>query len=288
MPTVHPLTDLMLISSPSNPRIKKIRALSQRKTRRETGLFFVEGIRPVAEAVALRADIDILIVAPDLLRSDFGQETVRTADQVGISTLEVSETVFQTLSRKDGPQGLGAVVRQRWETLEAVQPGDELAWVVLEDVQNPGNLGSILRTCDAVGAAGIILLGDTTDPYDPAAVRSSMGAIFAQRLIRATLDALITWKQQHHLTMIGASDSAEIDYQAMAYGPPILLCMGSEQHGLSDTHTAACDDTVRIPMVGRSDSLNLAVATSVILYEIFNTWRADDHIGQSDNHQITK
>lgn len=263
----------MQISSPSNPRIKEIRALSQRKTRRETGLFFLEGIRLVAEAVALKADIDTLVVAPDLLRSDYGRETVQTATRNGISVLEVNDTVFRTLSRKDGPQGLGAVVRQRWETLEAVQPGDELAWVVLEDVHNPGNLGATLRTCDAVGAAGVILLGETTDPYDPAAIRGSMGAVCSQRLIRTTLDALVAWKQKHHLTMTGTSDAAQIDYQAMLYKPPALLCMGSEQHGLSDTHAAACDHVVRIPMVGRSDSLNLAVATSVMLYEMFNQRR---------------
>lgn len=268
------LTAPMLTSS-SNPRIKHIRALSQRKTRRETGLFFVEGIRLVTEAVALQTDIDTLVVAPDLLRSEIGQETVRTAAQNGISIIEVSETIFQGLSRKDGPQGLGAVIHQQWATLEKIQPGDELAWVILEEVQNPGNLGAILRTCDAVGAAGVILLGDTTDPYDPAAIRGSMGAIFSQRIVRTTLTELEDWKKQHHLAMIGTSDAAEIDYQAMPYKSPVLLCMGSEQHGLSEDHAAACDGTVRIPMVGRSDSLNLAVATGVVLYEMINQNRKE-------------
>lgn len=264
----------MRISSHSHPRIKQIRSLSRRKARRETGLYFIEGIRPVGEAVQLRADVETLVTAPELLTSDFGREIVRTGIQAGAPCLEVTDAVFRNLSNKDGPQGLGAVMRQRWDGLETVATAGTLGWVVLEEVQNPGNLGAILRTCDAVGCAGVILLGDTTDPYDPACVRGSMGAIFSQRLIRTDPEAFAEWKHRQDMSMVGASDSAPTDYQAVEYHPPVLLCMGSEQHGLSGDHQALCDGMVRIPMVGRSDSLNLAVATSVVLYEIFNQYRS--------------
>ena len=168
----------MNLTSPRNTRLKSIHALSQRRKRQETGLYFAEGIRLVGEAVQTRAEIETLVVAPELLSSDFGWDTVRQAEEYDVEILNVSADVFQSLSRKDGPQGIGVVVRQRWTALQDARPAEKLGWVILEDIQNPGNLGSILRTCDAVGAAGVILLGDTADPYDPAAVRGSMGSVF--------------------------------------------------------------------------------------------------------------
>lgn len=298
----------MMLTSAQNPRIKAIRALSQRKKRRETGLFFAEGIRLVGEAVQTGADLETIVVAPKLLRSDFGRDTVQRAEQDGVEVLYVSADVFHSLSRKDGPQGLGAVVRQRWTALDDVGRDDEggydaglgpddvsrdevgrdevgradstvndsLGWVVLEDVGNPGNLGSILRTCEAVGASGVILLGDTADPYDPASVRGSMGSIFTRRVVRTSLESLIHWRNKTDLPMVGASDAATVDYREAAYAPPVLLCLGGEQHGLSDELMDACDQVVRIPMVGRADSLNLAVAAGVMLYDVFNWARGAD------------
>ena len=262
-----------MISSVSNPQIKRIRSLLQRKAREDSGVFFVEGIRLVAEAVQLQSPIETLIVAPDLLSSLFAKGIVAQAIQADIPILEVTPAVFETFSLKEGPQGLAAIVRQKWETLEQVVPGRELGWVALEEVRNPGNLGAILRTCDAVGCAGVLLLGPTTDPYDPAAVRSGMGATFSQRLIRTDVETLIHWKQRHQLTVIGASDSAPTDYQAVSYPAPVVVFLGAEQQGLSTASRGVCDTVVRIPMIGRSDSLNLAVATGVLLYEVFNQHR---------------
>lgn len=276
----------MILTSVQNPRIKAIRALSQRKRRQETGLFFAEGIRLVGEAVQTGADIETLVVAPELLRSDFGRDTVRNAREDGVEILEVVAEVFRSLSGKDGPAGIGVVVRQRWTTLDDAGVGrddsaandaasnDTLGWVVLEEVGNPGNLGSILRTCEAVGASGVILLGDTADPYDPASVRGSMGAVFTQLIVRSSLEALIPWKRQIDIPMIGTSDAAPTDYRTANYVPPILLCLGGEQHGISEEFMDACDTVVRIPMAGRADSLNLAVAAGVMLYEAFNRSRA--------------
>jgi TrmH family RNA methyltransferase len=182
--------------------------------------------------------------------------------------------VFKSISLKDGPQGLAAVVCQRWASLADIRPGRELCWVALNEAQDPGNLGTILRTGDAVGDVGVILLGSTTDPYDPAAVRASMGAIFSQRIVRATFAAFMWWAHEQHCSVVGAAGAASVDYQAHRYAAPFALLMGSEQHGLTAEQQAACDSVVRIPMVGGSDSLNLAVATSVILYEAFNQRRA--------------
>ena len=193
--------------------------------------------------------------------------------RAGVPCLEVAANVFETLSIKEGPQGLAAVLRQRWESLDHVRLGNELCWIALDAVADPGNLGTILRTADAVGAGGVILIGNSTDPYDPAALRGSMGAIFVKRLVRATWDELNEWKRWHSYPVVGTSDKASIDYQAYRYPTPLVLLMGSERQGLSPEQQAACDAMVSIPMAGRSDSLNLAVATGVVLYEIFNQHR---------------
>lgn len=263
----------MPIASPGNPAIKRIRALRQRKEREESGLFFVEGIRLVGEALQLGAAIDTLVVAPELLTSAFAQDLVAAQARAGGRVLEVTAAVFQSLSQKEGPQGLGAVLRQRWQALDDLRADDGLGWVVLDAVADPGNLGTVLRTADAVGCAGVILLGNTTDPYDPAALRASMGAVFAQGLVRASWEAFAAWKQRRDYPLVGAAGAASADYQAVAYRTPLLLLMGSEREGLSAAQQAFCDYLVRIPMAGRSDSLNLAVATGVVLYEIFNQHR---------------
>jgi TrmH family RNA methyltransferase len=263
----------MLISSRNNPTIKQIRSLRDRKYRERTGLFFVESLRIVAEAIQMHAEIETLIVAPERLESRFAQELPALQRRSGAACLEVTTEVFESLASKEGYQGIAAVVRQRREPLECVCPSEELCWVALDGVQYPGNLGTILRTCDAVGGAGVFLIGNTADPYDPAAVRASMGAVFAKRLVRTDFAALLAWRQRHNVPVVGTSPSASVDYQEIAYRSPSVLFMGCERGGLPQDQQALCDVMVKIPMVGRIDSLNLAVATSIVLCEMFNQRR---------------
>ncbi len=291
-----------MITSPANERVKAIRKLQERKARQESGLFTIEGLRIVAEAVEQQAAIDTLVVAPELLKSSFGQQLVAEQRARGVPVLEVSGEVFQRISLKEGPQGIAAVVRQRWLALEDVgfrpssrrdaetrRGGDgEMrptnTWVALDSVADPGNLGTILRTHDAVGGSGVILLDQSTDPYDPSAVRGSMGALFSQELVRATFAEFAAWKRRIDcprtrdrsraaVRVIGTSDKARMDYHTYRYPPELVLLMGSERQGLSEEHLALCDAVVSIPMLGKSDSLNLAVATAVVLYEILNQRR---------------
>jgi TrmH family RNA methyltransferase len=268
----------MLISSTSNPRIKAIRALRQRKERERTGLFFVEGIRIVGEAAQCDAPITTLVIGSEWLKSDFANELVEAQRKRGVECLEVTREVFESLSRKEGPQGLGAIAHQRWEQLDELRLASELCWMALDATQDPGNIGAMLRTSDAVGGAGLIMLSQSADPYDPVAVRASMGAIFSQRLVRASFAEFAAWKQHHHYTVIGTSDKAIHDYQAIEYQPPLIILMGSERQGLSPEQQAICDEMVSIPMIGRNDSLNLAVATSVMLYEVFNQQRKREEV----------
>nr|BBH95291.1 rRNA methyltransferase [Thermogemmatispora argillosa] len=264
----------MQIASPANPRLKAIRALRQRQERERSGCFFIEGIRLVAEALQTRATIETLVVAPSLLRSDFARSLVAEAQAAGISILEVSEAAFASLSQKEGPQGLAAVVRQRWQRLEELQPAPGDYWVALHAAQDPGNIGTILRTADAAGARGVILLDHCADPYDPNAARASMGALFSQTLIRASFADFCRWKERTGCFVIGTSGAAATDYRSLRYPLPLVLLMGSERQGLSTEQQASCDAMVSIAMVGRSDSLNLAVATALVLYEIFYQLRA--------------
>ncbi|HPH96164.1 MAG TPA: RNA methyltransferase [Anaerolineaceae bacterium] len=259
-----------MLTSPANPKIKQIRKLRDRKTRSETGLFYMEGLRIVGEAFEQGIQMEYLVVAPDLLVSSYGQELANLQQTQGVPVLEVSADTFNSFALKDGPQGIGAVARQRWASLPKTRPAHGQLWIALDSVADPGNLGTILRTSDAVGAQGVILLDQCTDPYDPSAARASMGALFSQKLIKTSFAEFSAWKKQVALPLLGTSGGSDQDYHTFVYPDPCIVLMGSERQGLLPQHLALCDAVLRIPMTGRSDSLNLAVATAVVLYEIYN------------------
>lgn len=260
-----------MITSSSNQQVKDIKRLKERKYRDETNLFFIEGIRLVHDAMRKPKNIKNLVFSRELSRSEKSAEIVKNAINIGVPVLEVGADVFKTLSEKDGPQGLAAVVNQEWEVLQTTSdlPG---YWTVLIEVADPGNLGTILRTSDATGGAGVILVGHCTDPFDPAAARASMGSIFSQRILKAEKPIFIEWAKNIK-SIIGTSDRAEVDYKDVIYNPESILLMGSERQGIPDDIEAICTVMVSIPMTGFSDSLNLAVATSVMMYERFNQQR---------------
>ena len=262
-----------MITSTANPTIKLIRKLHEKKERLQTGLFYIEGLRIVIEALQQGAEVEYLVVAPDLLTSEFGWQKVEEENRRGIQVLQVSQAVFTSLASKQNPQGIAAVVRQRWVDDSSLRLASQDLWVALDSVADPGNLGTILRTNDAVGGKGVILLDNSTDPYDLTTIRASMGAIFSQGLVKTTFEQFLQWKQDHDYALIGTSDRASADYCQASYPLPMILLMGSERLGLSEEHMLACDQLVSIPMVGRSDSLNLAVAAGVMLYEIFTQQR---------------
>ena len=262
-----------LITSTSNPEIKNIRALREKKHRDESDLFFVEGIRPVMEAYSQRAQFTRIVYCPSLLRSQAANDFIRQipASQETL-LLQVDEKTFGWLTFKEGPQGLAAIIRQRWDSLEILSK-EQGIWVALDSVQNPGNLGSILRTLDAVGGKGVILLDQGTDAYHPTAVRASMGAIFTMRIIKTDHEQFISWQSGSQMPCYAAICDQGKDYQTTHYPPSLVLLMGSEQKGLNQDLVQICEGLIRIPMRGRMDSLNLANATSVILYEVYNQQR---------------
>ena len=263
----------MIISSTGNPQIKAIRKLRDRKYREETNTFYIEGIRIVREVISDPQRIKTLIVSPELLQSDSAAAALKEIIGKGIPVLEVSQSVFASFALKDHPQGLAAIVRPVWNSLADLDVHSMGLWVGLDSVADPGNLGTIMRTLDAVSAKGIFLIDACTDPYDPAAVRGSMGALFSLDLVKVTTEELIRWKKVNSVFACGTSDGAHANYQEVDYPANMILLMGSERQGLHPELASCCDEMVAIPMAGRSDSLNLAVATGVMLYEIYNQHR---------------
>lgn len=265
-----------MITSTANEQIKAIRKLRERKYRQETGIFYIEGIRIVREAMMHPKRIQTLIVAPDLLQSVSAEEALVEIRALDVPILEVNQLVFETFGLKENPQGLAAVVKQSWAKLSSVNPAKMGLWVGLDSIADPGNLGTIMRTMDAVGAKGIFLIDDCTDPYDPSAIRASMGAVFSVDFIKVTSQEIANWKRANKVTVFGTSDRAKVDYQEVAYPNNMILMMGSERQGLQQELMRCCDEMVAIPMTGKNDSLNLAVATAVTLYEIYNQQRKNE------------
>lgn len=259
------------IVSRANPRIKFIRKLGQRKYRTESRMFTVEGIHHVGEALASHAKIEFLCYAPQLLTSTFANQLVSKSQDRDIECLELSTDLFSYVSNKENPQGILAVVQQHDWDLSQLNPQTFPWGVALVSPQDPGNIGTILRTIDAVGASGLLLLDDSADPYHLSAVRASMGAIFWFPVVNASFDEYADWASQHVYHVFGTSSQADRDYRNISrYEQPLILLMGSERQGLTPNQINHCHQLIRLPMQGRTTSLNLAVATGVMLYDILS------------------
>lgn len=256
------------VTSVSNPVVKDVRALSQRKRRAETGLFLAEGLKLVADAVEGGWKVETLVVAAEMMRHPVAGRVAATARAHGALVLEANNAVMESVTRRENPQAVVGVFRQRLVELSALEPAAATVIVVLEGVRDPGNLGTILRTADAAGASAVVLVGETTDPFGLEAVRASMGSIFNVPVARAGLDAFLAWREGFRGPVVGTHLSGAVDYRTVPYAEPAMLVMGTEQSGLSDRLAAACSHLVKIPMAGKADSLNLAVSTAVALYEM--------------------
>lgn len=268
-----PLPRPTIESCVDDPAFKFALRLRSRSDRDESGLFFAEGVRFVARAIRHRTRVETLITSPDILTSPAGRRLAANLRQDGVHCVEVLPDAFRRLSLLTEPQGIGAVLRQTWTPLREVRPSDGLCWVAAKRVRAPGNLGTIIRTCDAVGAAGLIALGDDLDPFHPAAVRATMGSLFNQRIVRTSYSKFMKWAKRHRCQIVGTSPAARTDFGKLRYRRPTILFMGDERKGMSEFQQSLCDVMVRIPMVGEADSLNLAVATSLMLYEVFRVGR---------------
>lgn len=256
------------VTSLANPTIKEIRALQLRKHRAETGLFLGEGVKLAADAMAAGWPVRTLVVASDAIAHPFVARTAATARARGALVIEANEAVMAKISRRDNPQTVIGVFEQHIGGLEAIAAAKPGIWIALEAVRDPGNLGTIVRTADALGAAGVLLVGETTDPFGLEAVRATMGSFFHVPLARASVAEFLAWRKSYRGLVVGTHLAGAVDIRSVDYREPAVLAMGNEQAGLSPEMAAACDHLVKIPMAGQADSLNLAISTGIALFEM--------------------
>jgi RNA methyltransferase, TrmH family len=256
------------ISSAANPLVKRMRLLADRRHRRREGAFVVEGLQPVWCAVEAGWEIESLLIAPSLLKGAAARRMVEEQESAGVPVVRLSGELFTRLVDREGPGGLAAIVRTRTGGLSTldVRPGS--VFVALHRIANPGNLGTIIRSVDAVGGAGVILIGDTVDAYSPAAVKASMGSLFAVDVVHTTdAEEFFSWATERGVSVLATSGQADDDHWSASYERPIVILLGSERDGLPDDMLAKSSRQLRIPMVGTVDSLNIGVAASIMLYE---------------------
>ena len=246
-----------------NPLIKQVRALRQKKARRESGLFLVEGIHHVGEVIDAGWDVESVLYAPGTLTGSFAHDLI---SRLNFNPQPVSAQVMESLADKDNPQGIIALVRQKKNKLDEI--GTLKHAVALVSPQDPGNVGTILRTLDAVGADALFILDGGVELYHPTVVRASMGTLFWKPVIQTSFDAFIQWIHAGKIQLIGTSSHADVEYQAFAPSLSWVLLLGNEQKGLSPEQINDCDVTISLPMKGRVSSLNLSVAAGVLLYQL--------------------
>lgn len=242
-----------IITSAANPTVKWLRSLSLRKNREEEGVFIIEGERDVTAAMAAGFVLHTLITIP-----------AAAPDMTAPHRVVVSPDIMSRIVNRDNAQAVMAVFQQRWAAGEACHQG---LWLGLEDIRDPGNLGTIIRTADAVSAAGIVLIGQTCDPFSPETVKATVGSLAHIPLVRMTREEFIAWRPSYKGQLACTHLAGAVDFRAVEYHDNCLVIMGSETAGISDTLADVCDLRVKIPMTGGAESLNLGIASALMLYE---------------------
>ena len=262
---------MVSITSRTNPKIKLARALYRRKIRREKRLFICEGLHLVGEAIASEAKIHSILFSPELLKGDYAPSLLSEAERKNAPLTSTTPDVFCSVASKENPQGILAIVHQPELVLPDLNPETFSFGVALVSPQDPGNIGTILRTIEAVGAGGLLILDGGADAYHPSSVRASMGAIFWKPVVQSNLEEFLSWSTEKKYHVYGTSAHGDTDYRdVFKYKEPLILLLGSEREGLHTEYRAMCERLIRLPIAGRSSSLNLAVAAGVLLYDIYN------------------
>ncbi len=257
----------------SNPLVKRVRSLRDKKLRKAEARFLAEGLRILTEAMDAGRLPEMLWYAPESASHPLVRKLAAATEAAGGEVLVTSPDILAKLSGKDNPQAVVGIYLELLTPLAQIDRSAAPIWIVAERLRDPGNLGTILRTGDAIGAGGLILVGDCVDPFSVEAVRASMGALFTQQIAQTGWDDFVTWLRLGPGQLIGTSLNTSNDYQTPRYTAPAFLLVGNEAQGLPPECEAACDVLVKIPMLGKADSLNAAIATAVVAYEILNQRR---------------
>jgi TrmH family RNA methyltransferase len=261
------------ITSFSNDTVKRLRSLRDKKARRAEGLFLAEGLRIIAEARDSGRLPEIIAFSAEGARHPLAAEIIAATEASGGEAIETGADILSKMSGKDNPQMLLGAYRQQTFTLESIDRASAPLWIVAQALRDPGNIGTILRTGDAVGAGGLILVDDCADPFSVEGVRASMGAIFTQAVVSAPWAEFLPWLRSGPGQLVGTSLKASQDYLDADYRQPCFLLIGNEQQGLPAAYEDECDLLVKIPMAGRADSLNAAIAAAVMAFRVQASWR---------------
>src|SRR5690348_795814 len=256
----------------SNETVKRLRSLRDKKGRRAEGLFLAEGLRILTEARDSGRLPEIVAFSAEGAKHPLAAEIIAATEAAGGDAIETTPDILSKMSGKDNPQMLLGAYRVPDTGLERIDRSSSL-WIVAQALRDPGNIGTILRTGDAVGAGGLILVDDCADPYSVEAVRASMGAIFTQQVATCRWPEFVDWLRNGEGQLVGTSLKAKHDYLEAEYRKPCFLLIGNEQQGLPAEYEAECDLLVKIPMAGRADSLNAAMATAVMAFAVKASWR---------------
>ena len=265
------------VSSVQNPKVKAAIRLFDRKERDETGLFLIEGYRELTRAALGGVAFETLFFCPELFLGENENDLIQKIAEQGAMLLQCDEKVFRKLSYRDRPDGLVAIARQMKLSLGAlgdlVQTKKNPVFLVAEAIEKPGNLGTILRSCDAAGVDGVIVCDRCTDIYNPNVVRASVGTLFTLPVIEATAEQTLLWLKERKVTILSSTPSAMQEFTQADLTCPVAIAVGTEQLGLSEKWLSAADMKVKIPMMGVADSLNVATATTLLLYEVLRQRR---------------
>ncbi len=254
----------------SNPTVKALRALRDKKHRKASGKFLAEGLRLLTDARESGYLPEILVMAEG--RDDHPLLAALEAEVIarGGEVIETSAEILSKITGKENAQAVAGVFAEFAIDLPRLNRLCAPLWLVAQAVRDPGNLGTMLRTCDAVGAGGLILIDDCTDPFSAEAVRASMGAVFTVPVAQAQWEEFLPWLREGPGQLVAASLREAVPYRGAAYAAPCFILVGNESRGLPEEYEAACDLRVTMPMKGRADSLNAAVAAAVLAYEVLD------------------
>jgi len=255
------------ITSLQNPRVKAVVGLRQRSDRDERGEMIIEGYRELKRALDNRHIPKALFTCPEFFMGTNEPALIQRCREAGAELFECTKPVFEKMSYRDRPEGLLAVAPQvHWTLADLKLPANPLL-VVAEAIEKPGNLGTILRSADAAGVNAVIICDRCTDINNPNVVRASTGTLFALPVVEATTDEVLSWLREHQIQILAATPHTESEYYDVNLKKGTALVVGTEQYGLSDRWMNEADLKVRIPMLGQADSLNVAAATTILLYE---------------------
>ncbi|WP_296681149.1 RNA methyltransferase [Novosphingobium sp.] len=259
-----------LITGFSNPTVKFLRSLREKKHRKAAGKFLVEGLRLLTDAREMGHLPETLVMATGRERHpllDALEVEVLAADG---NVIECSSEILAKITGKDNPQTVAGLFSEFDTSLAAIDRSISKIWLVAQALRDPGNLGTLLRTGDAVGAGGLVLIDDCADPFSVEAVRASMGAVFTQRIAQARWEEFLPWLRAGKGQLVAASLRDAADYRTAPYAAPSFLLVGNESRGLPEQYEMECDLRVTMPMKGRADSLNAAVASAVLAYAVLS------------------